>query len=89
MKSTQSELQIKNGSTAFVMINCKHGHENEIIEQLRDIKEATEILPTFGSYDIFAKIESSTVNHVRDIILRKIRKIENIYSTTILMRINS
>ena len=88
MKSAHPKLQIKNGSVAFVMINCKAGYETEVIEQLRNIEEVTEVIPTYGSYDILAKIESSTINHVRDIIIWKIKKIERIYSTTTLMRIN-
>jgi DNA-binding Lrp family transcriptional regulator len=86
--STQSEIQIKNGFAAFVMINCKHGHEHEVSEQLRDMKVATEIFPTFGSYDILVKIESASVDHIRDIIAWKIRKMDKIHSTTILMRRN-
>jgi DNA-binding Lrp family transcriptional regulator len=78
-----------NGSTAFVMINCKHGHEFIVLDKLRDINEIKEILSTFGSYDILVKIESSSVEHVRDVIVSKIRKMEEIKSTTTLMRINS
>ena len=88
MKSAQSELQMNDKSTAYVMINCKHGHESEVLEQLGNIKEATEAVQTFGSYDILSKIESSTVDHIRDIIAWKIRKIDKIHSTTTLVRIN-
>jgi DNA-binding Lrp family transcriptional regulator len=88
MKSEQSELQIDGKSTAYVMINCKHGYESEVLEKLGNIKEAKEVVQTFGSYDILAKIESLTVDRIRDIIAWKIRKMDKIHSTTTLVRIN-
>jgi DNA-binding Lrp family transcriptional regulator len=42
---------------------------------------------TFGAYDILAKIESSTVETLRETITWKIRKIEKIRSTLTLMGI--
>ena len=46
-----------------------------------------EVHGTFGAYDILAKIESSTVEDLRETITWKIRKIEQIRSTLTLMGI--
>jgi DNA-binding Lrp family transcriptional regulator len=46
-----------------------------------------EVHGTFGAYDILAKIESDTVEKLRETITWKIRKIEKIRSTLTLMGI--
>ena len=48
-------------ATAYVLINCELGSEEEIIKQLKELEGVTEVHGTFGAYDILSKIESSTV----------------------------
>lgn len=74
-------------ATAYVLINCELGSEESIISQLKAISGVKEVHGTFGAYDILAKIESPTVEALREIITWKIRKIEKIRSTLTLMGI--
>jgi len=74
-------------ATAYVLINCELGSEESIIQQLKNIDSIIEVHGTFGAYDILAKIESSTIEILREIITWKIRKIEQIRSTLTLMGI--
>ena len=76
-----------NMATAYVLINCELGSEESIISQLKAINGVKEVHGTFGAYDILAKIESPTVEALREIITWKIRKIEKIRSTLTLMGI--
>ena len=61
--------------------------EEEIIKQLKELEGVTEVHGTFGAYDILSKIESSTVESLRETITWKIRKIDKIRSTLTLMGI--
>ena len=72
-------------ATAYVLINCELGSEASIIQQLKNIDSVIEVHGTFGAYDILAKIESPTVEALREIITWKIRKIDQIRSTLTLM----
>ena len=72
---------------AYVLINCELGSEESIIRQLKNIDDISEVHGTFGAYDILAKIESLTIETLRDIITWKIRKIDQIRSTLTLMGI--
>ena len=63
-------------ATAYVLINCELGSEEAIIEQLKTLDGIVEVHGTFGAYDILAKIESSTVEVLRETITWKIRKID-------------
>lgn len=77
----------KSMATAYVLINCELGSEEAIIHQLKSLEGVKEVHGTFGAYDILAKIESPTVESLRETITWKIRKIEKIRSTLTLMGI--
>ena len=74
-------------AVAYVLINCELGSEESIIKELKNLDGIIEVHGTFGAYDILAKIESSTVETLREIITWKIRKIDQIRSTLTLMGI--
>ena len=74
-------------ATAYVLINCELGSEESIIQELKNLDGVIEVHGTFGAYDILAKIESPTVDVLRETITRKIRKIDQIRSTLTLMGI--
>ena len=74
-------------ATAYVLINCELGSEESIIQALKNLDGLIEVHGTFGAYDILAKIESPTVDVLRETITWKIRKIDQIRSTLTLMGI--
>jgi len=74
-------------ATAYVLINSELGSEESIIQELKNLDGVIEVHGTFGAYDILAKIESPTVDVLRETITWKIRKIDQIRSTLTLMGI--
>ncbi len=76
-------------TTAYVLINCELGSEENVISQLKLFESVVEVHGTFGAYDILAKVEADLVEKVRETITWKIRKIEKIRSTLTLMGIQS
>ena len=75
-------------ATAYILINCELGSEESIIQELKNLDGVIEVHGTFGAYDILAKIESTTVDVLRETITWKIRKIDQIRSTLTLMGID-
>ena len=75
-------------ATAYVLLNCELGSEESIIRQLKSMPGIVEVHGTFGAYDILGKIESSTVEDLRETITWNIRKMEKIRSTLTLMGID-
>ena len=59
-------------ATAYVLINCELGSEEAIISQLKNLEGVIEVHGTFGAYDILAKIESGTVEALRETITWKL-----------------
>ena len=74
-------------ATAYVLINCELGYEEQIIEELKHISDVKEVHGVFGAYDILAKVESANVETLRKTMVWKIRKIDKVRSTLILMGI--
>ena len=67
-------------AAAYVLINCDLGSEESIIEQLKSIVDVKEAQGTFGAHDILAKVESSSTDDLREIIVWKIYKISRVKS---------
>jgi len=76
-------------ATAYVLINCDLGYEEQIIEELRHLSDVKDVHGTFGAYDILAKVESANVETLRKTIMWKIRKIVHVRTTLTLMGIES
>ena len=72
-------------ATAFVLINCDLGFEEQIIEELKHLSDVKDVHGTFGAYDILAKVESDKISTLRETIMWKIRKIGRVRSTLTLM----
>ena len=43
-------------ATAYVLINCELGSEENVISELKNIEGVREVHGTFGAYDILAKV---------------------------------
>ena len=74
-------------AVAYVMINCDLGKEETVIKNLKQLSFVKEVHGTFGVYDIFAKVEHSEMERLREAITQGIRKTDFIRSTTTLMGI--
>ncbi|MEO9294076.1 MAG: Lrp/AsnC ligand binding domain-containing protein [Nitrososphaera sp.] len=67
--------------TAYVLINCDLGSEEDIIRDLKKLPEAIEVSGVYGVYDIVAKIRSDTMDRLRETITWHVRKIDKVRST--------
>lgn len=72
-------------TTAYVLINCTLGKEEDVIEQLTDIDGVEAVDGVFGAYDIIVRVSVDDVTILRELITHKIRKIELIRSTLVLI----
>ena len=72
---------------AYVLINCKLGSEEDVIEELKHIDYVKDVQGTFGAYDIVAKLSSEKKESLRQAITWQIRKIGAVRSTLTLMGI--
>ena len=71
--------------TAYVLLNCNSGSEESVIQELKSIIGVKEVHGIFGAYDIIVEIETETVDELRQIVILKIRKINDVRSTLTLV----
>ena len=71
--------------TAYVMIACDYGQEEQVLEELKTIGRVKEVHGTEGHYDIVAEVESNSTNEINDTVSEKIRAINGVRSTLILL----
>ena len=65
-----------------MLIQCAIGHEMEVLRDLLNLDSVKEAKGTFGYYDILVKIVARTDNDIEKFITKKIRKINNVSTTT-------
>ena len=77
--------------TTYILLNSDLGSDVEIIKKIKEILETEgksvqyEVQGVYGVYDIVVKISSGSMDHLRNIITNKIRKIDKVYSTLTMM----
>lgn len=67
------------------MITCETDSETSVLEKIRELDGIKEIKGTIGNYDIILKIESKSIEQLRDLICTRIRRIPQILTTTTLL----
>ena len=67
--------------TAYVLINCDLGSEEEIIREVKKLSEVIEVSGVYGVYDIVVKIKSDTLDKLRETITWHVRRIDKVRST--------
>ncbi|MFB0558201.1 MAG: Lrp/AsnC family transcriptional regulator [Candidatus Bathyarchaeia archaeon] len=68
-------------ATAFVLINAEIGSEGDVLKDLNAIPEVKEAYMVYGVYDIIARIETETMQDLKDTISWKIRRLDKVRST--------
>ncbi len=68
-------------ATAFVLINAEIGSESDVLKDLKAIPEVKEAHMVYGVYDIIARIQTETMQSLKDTISWKIRRLDKVRST--------
>lgn len=66
---------------AYVLMEIEIGKTDEVVEQLRQIDEATKVAVTTGSYDIVVLLEANNLEHLYELTVQRIHKIPGIKDT--------
>ncbi len=65
---------------AFLLLNVKPGHEEEVMNNLRTINEVKYAHRVYGVYDAVVKVEAESMDALKKVVNTRIKKIENITS---------
>ena len=71
--------------TAYVLINCDLGSEDDIIKELKKLPEVVEVSGVFGVYYIIVRIRSDSMDKLREVVTWHVRRIDKVRSTLTMM----
>jgi DNA-binding Lrp family transcriptional regulator len=66
---------------AFVLINSEIGAEEDVLKELKKIRNVKEAYVVYGVYDVIAKVEAETMDKLKDSVSRSIRRLDKVRST--------
>lgn len=69
---------------AYVVATVKRGMEHDVAQKIKRMNEVTEVLVTYGLYDIVIRIEAKSLGQL-DKIVTDIRQMEEIKQTSTLV----
>jgi DNA-binding Lrp family transcriptional regulator len=69
---------------AYVVATVKRGMEHDAAQKIRRMKEVTEVLVTYGLYDVVVRIEAKSLGQL-DKIVTDIRQMAEIKQTSTLV----
>ena len=72
-------------TNAFVLINCDEDHEENIVSNLRKIKNVEYVQKTIGAYDLVIKVNAENASKLKETIKNKIKEIQDIHHTLTLV----
>ena len=78
----EKERQKRN---AFVFITTEPDSSKSALEDLRKVEGVKEVYLSRGAYDFVVKISGESVDHLREIVFKRIKNLSSISSTLTLM----
>jgi len=66
---------------ALVLMNAELGHENTLVEELKNTSNVKEVYAVYGVYDVIVKVEAESMEKLREAIATKLRRISGVKST--------
>jgi len=66
---------------AFVLISSEVGQENQVIIDLQAIPEVKESYVVYGVYDVIARVEAESMQHLKDVVGLRIRQLDTVRTT--------
>ncbi len=73
--------------TALVLLNTEIGSEADVLREIRKIANIEEAALVYGTYDIILRIESRSMNELKQTVTWKIRKMDNVTATQTMITI--
>jgi DNA-binding Lrp family transcriptional regulator len=73
--------KMSNKVLAYVLMEIEIGKTDAVVEQIRQIDEATKVAVTTGSYDIVVLLEANNLEHLYELTVGRIHKIPGIKDT--------
>jgi Lrp/AsnC family transcriptional regulator for asnA, asnC and gidA len=68
-------------ASAYVLINTELGQEPSVFKALESVPEVVESHQVYGVYDIIVKVETESMEELKEILHQRLRRMVGIRST--------
>ncbi len=68
-------------ATAYLLLNVETGTEEEVMQSLIPVQEVREARMVYGVYDIIIRVETETMEEMKNIVNGRIRRLFRVRST--------
>lgn len=66
---------------AYVLLVSEVGQENQVIVDLQAIPEVKASYVVYGVYDVIARVEAESMQHLKDVVSLQIRQLDSVRTT--------
>ncbi len=72
-------------ATAYLLLNVETGTEEEVMRSLNPIQEVKEARMVYGVYDIIIRVETETMEEMKNLVSWRIRRLYRVRFTMTLI----
>lgn len=70
---------------AFVLFSVESGSEDKVLTKAKNVNGVQEAYISYGVYDIILKVNTNSMEELKELITHSLRKTENVRSTLTLI----
>lgn len=70
---------------AYVLFSVGSGAEDQVRKDLKKIKGVQEVYVSYGVYDVIVKINTDSMEELKQLVSHRLRKVDNVRSTLTLI----
>lgn len=68
-------------ASAYLLLNVETGTEEEVMNNLKTLQEIKEAWMVYGVYDIIVRVETETMEKLKNIVSWTVRRFDRVRST--------
>jgi DNA-binding Lrp family transcriptional regulator len=68
-------------ASAYLLLNVETGTEEEVMNDLKTHQEVKEAWMVYGVYDIIVRVETGTMEELKNVVSWTIRRLDRVRST--------
>jgi len=70
---------------AYVLFSVSSGSEDQVRKDVQKIEGVEEVFVSYGVYDLVVKINSASMEQLKDLVTHHLRRVDNVRSTLTLL----
>jgi len=68
-------------ASAYLLLNVETGTEEEVMNKLKTLQEVKEARMVYGVYDIIVRVETETMEELKNVVSWTVRRLDRVRST--------